>query len=102
MRPDLIVEITLKASSDGGRSRPIPSVPFSCPAFFGDEGFDCRLLLDQVGVSLAPGDRATVPLKFLRPELIVARVQPGDEFRLWALGFFADGRVLEVLEPAKE
>ena len=94
--PDLIVRVRLFSKEEGGRGSSLPAKTFGCPFFFEDEGFDCRLLLDQVGTTLAPGDTVVVPLKFLLPEYIVPRLKLGDRFKLWDGKDFAEGEVLEV------
>jgi len=60
------------------------------------ELFDCRLLLEETG-SLTPGAKATVPVIFLRPDLIKARLQVGSRFTLWKMGTIAEGVVQEIL-----
>ena len=94
---DIIGRVRLYTPEEGGRCSVIPPVQFGCPFFFEGEGFDCRLLLDQVGSALAPGSRAEVPIKFLYPEYIKPRLRPGQHFQLWDLKTFAEGEILEVL-----
>ncbi|HMJ11056.1 MAG TPA: hypothetical protein VK524_06590 [Polyangiaceae bacterium] len=98
LRPDVIARVRLLSSAEGGRQRAIPPTMFGVPFFFEGEGFDCRLLLDQLGVSLEPGqERAGIPIKFLFPEYIKGRLRPGDKFKLWEGKDIAEGEVTEVL-----
>jgi hypothetical protein len=97
LKPDIIARIHLYPTDQGGRQKVIPPSRFGCPFFFAGQGFDCRLLLDQVGVSLAPGTTAEVPIKFLYPELVKTKLTPGSRFKLWEAGDFADGEVLEII-----
>jgi hypothetical protein len=97
IEPDIIARVSVYAANHGGRQSTIPPVQFGCPFFFEGEGFDCRLLLDQVGVSLSPGSTADVPIKFVCPELVKPRLHRGARFKLWESGDFAEGEVLEIL-----
>jgi len=63
---------------------------------FGGEYFDCRVLLIESG-PVAPGERVTAPIKFLRPELIKSRLKVGDRFRLREARVIAEGTVDVVL-----
>ena len=78
--------------------KPIPPVQFGCPLFFQGELFDCRILLDQIGISLEPGSHYTVPIKFLNPILIKPRLKTGTQFKLWEFRFFADGEVVDITD----
>lgn len=97
LQPDIVARVSLYPADKGGRQKPIPPIRFGCPFFFEGEGFDCRLLLDQAGVSLEPGDTVEVPIKFVHPELVKPRLQSGARFTLWEAGDFADGEVLKVV-----
>ena len=97
LKPDVIARVHLFRTEEGGRGNTITAQHFGCPFRYDGEAFDCRILLDQVGVSLAPGATADVPIKFLRPDLIKPRLQAGARFKLWEGKDFADGEVLEVL-----
>jgi hypothetical protein len=48
---------------------------------FEGELFDCWLFLMD-SAPIAPGDRVTVPVMFLRPHLIKPLLKVGDKFRL--------------------
>jgi hypothetical protein len=93
VKADIIARVHLYRTEAGGRSKALPAAPFGCPFFYEGEGFDCRLLLDQV---LAPGTTAEVPIKFLNPGMVKPRLSVGARFKLWEAGDFADGEVLEV------
>lgn len=102
LKPDIIARVSLFATAQGGRTTTIPSVQYGCPLFIAGEGFDCRLLLDQVGISLAPGTTADVPIKFLFIDLVRSRLAVGVQFKLWEGGTFAEGKILQVLAPSPE
>lgn len=78
-----------------------PPDVFRCVFEFEGAGFDCALLLTDLG-SLAPGNEAVVPVAFLFPEHVKARLQPGSRFRLWEGKYIAEGEILEVLDEVRE
>lgn len=98
LTPDIIAEIHMYSTKHGGKKKVIHNIQFGCPLFYQGEGFDCRILLDQVGASLGPGQITRVPIKFLFPELIKSRLTSGDQFTLWDAGIFAEGKVIEVVK----
>ncbi|HSP15846.1 MAG TPA: hypothetical protein VLV78_13955 [Thermoanaerobaculia bacterium] len=94
--PDAIVDIELLSPEDGGRRTPIAADSYGCPIRFEDEYFDCRMDLSGVG-ALPPGGGARVPLKFLNPDLIVPRLEPGSKFTLWEGKTIGQGKVVALL-----
>jgi len=99
LRPDAVARVRLFTTAEGGRHKPIPAVAFGCPFFFEGEGFDCRLLLNQLGSGLELGqERSDIPLKFLFPEYIKNRLHPGARFKLWEGKDIAEGEIIEVLD----
>ena len=96
IKPDIIVSLRFYTTAEGGRKGPLPPEKFGCPFEFQGELFDCRLLLEATG-ALTPGAKATVPVIFLRPDLIKARLQVGSRFTLWEMGTIAEGVVKEIL-----
>ena len=97
--PDIIARVTMYPSAAGGKSSAIPPVQFRCPLSINGELFDCRLLLNQLGIGLSPGCSAEIPIKFLNLYLIRDMLLPGAKFALWDMGDFAEGTILEVLAP---
>lgn len=103
IKPDIIAEIYLydadvKEKGTKPKNGFIPAKQYSCPIFFGEEAFDCRLLLDQLNKSISPGERVSnVPIKFLFYELVKPHLKRGNCFKLWEAGFFGDGEIIEVL-----
>ena len=86
-------------SGAGGRKRPLPPETFGCPLYFDEEAVDCRLLLDEIGHGLPPGESAEVSIRFLWPDLARRHAAVGRKFRLWDGGFFAEGAVIAVIPP---
>jgi hypothetical protein len=88
MQPELIVDLKLYPTSEGGRRGPIFGKWFGCPCMLrkdGPEGRDCRVLLD--GRSVAPGESARVGMIFLSPDS-AALFRAAGKFYLW------DGRII--------
>lgn len=98
LKPDITARISLYATESGGRTKVIPPGRFGCPFVYEGEAFDCRLLIEQTHMALAPGDSAEVQIKFLSPDLVKPRLAPGAKFNLWEGGNFADGEVLTVVD----
>ena len=94
-KPDLVADIELLLSSEGGRHAPISGPFYGCPLGFGGEYFDCRLDLTEVG-AIAPGGHARVPVKFLSRDLIVPRLCVGAEFTLWEGKTIGRGTVVQL------
>ncbi|WP_152601951.1 MULTISPECIES: hypothetical protein [Burkholderia] len=97
--PDIISRVTMYPTDAGGKSVTIPPIQYRCPFSVNGELFDCRLLLNQVGISLSPGCTADIPIKFLYLNLVKDMLIPGAQFALWDMGNFADGTILEVTAP---
>ena len=93
--PDILAEVHLLATQDGGRKCPTPSDKFGCPVGFEGEYFDMRIDLSEAG-SLSPGMTKEVPIRFLWPELILPRLRMGSEFTLWDGKTIGHGRVTKI------
>ena len=94
-KPDIVANVTLLSTNQGGRLGPTSSEVFRCPIEFDGAYFDCWINVAEVG-SLAPGSTMRVGITFLCPELIVPRLLPGLEFRLWEGRIIGYGTVVEV------
>ena len=99
MEPDIQAELELLSTASGGRQGPIIGQYFGCIFSCSSGMFDCRILLSD-STSLAPGDRATVPIKFLCPELVIPYLRMGSVFELRDGRVIARGRVSRVLSAA--
>jgi hypothetical protein len=100
-RPDVMATVRLLSTEEGGRSSATPPEVFKCVFEFEGEGFDCALLLSEVG-PLAPGDETTVPVAFLFPEYVKGRLQRGSRFRLWEGKHIAEGEILDVRDEVRK
>src|SRR5215813_3758670 len=88
----VIADVRLFRSEEGGRSSAILAPHFTCPMEIAGELFTCRLYLTEVG-RIDPGSEATVPIRFLAPELVSDKLKPLS-FKLWDGHYFAEGTVL--------
>ena len=88
MQPELIVDLKLYPTSEGGRRGPMFGEWFGCPCKFRKEDIearDGRVLLD--GRSIAPGESARVGMIFLYPDS-APLFRSAGKFYLW------DGRII--------
>lgn len=97
IRPDVTTHLRLLSASEGGRRSATPSNHLGCIFEYGDENFECRLLLSDIG-PISPGGQAMVPIKFLRPELIKQRLSIGSRFKLREVGIIGEGIVESIIE----
>lgn len=94
MAPDIIISVRFLTTSEGGRKTPIQGQFYSCPLFIGDEGFDCRLLLD--GRRLDLGENYEVPVKFLYRDKALPKMRSGAEVYLWEGRSIAKGQIVQI------
>jgi hypothetical protein len=95
IKPDVIAKIQLYSEAQGGRRSATPLDHLGCQFDYEGEYFDCRLLLQDVG-PIAPGESATVPIKFLRPELVKSRLQVGSRFNLREIKIIGEGIIESI------
>ena len=96
MAAEIIARVRLYETRHGDRQGPTPADRFGCVFEIDGEYFDCRLLLEGVG-SLAPGQTATVPIKFLHPDLLAGRLSDSRVFHLWEGKPIAEGEVKQIV-----
>ena len=94
-KADILAEVHLLPTQNGGRSRPTPADKFGCPVGIGSEFFDMRIDLSSTG-SLSPGQTARLPMAFLRPDFVLPLLHVGSEFTLWEARTIGHGRVIEM------
>ena len=96
MIPDAIIRVRFKTTAEGGRQGPIVvgDTPYGCPLFVEGEAFDCRLLITSQTLHL--GETYELPVKFLRPELVLPKLSPGKPLELWEGREIATGKVVRV------
>lgn len=94
--PDITLDLHFLSTAQGGRKTSTPSNKFLCMFKIGNEYHDCQLQLDEVG-PIEPGQFAIVPIRFLRPELLVNRLKHGQQVSLCeGPKEIAEGRVIEI------
>ncbi len=94
---DLIADLRFFSECEGGRQSATPTGYLGCIFEYQRENFECRLLLEDIG-PVAPGRLVTVPIKFLKPDLVKRRLQIGSNFRLRELRPIAEGVVKKLLQ----
>ena len=96
IKPDIIADITLYPTDEGGRRTAIQGDWYSCPCLTTpssfEEGRDCRILL--YGQIVAPGETARLGVAFLSGEEAAARIRAARQFFLWEGGIIGEGRVV--------
>lgn len=97
------VQVTLLRTDEGGRSQAIPMARFGCPVFFegipalSDHAYDCRLLVNERGRPIAPGETVDeIEMIFLSPETVLPHMRPGVLFTLWDGKPIGKGAVVSV------
>lgn len=96
---DIIANLTLYSKERGGRNTPISSSAFrgrfGCWFQYSGEVFDCFVLLKE-GQEILPGQTLTVPIKFLRPDLIKRELRLGTKFLLREGKTIGEGSIREI------
>lgn len=95
IEPDISAEIKLYPTAKGGLENSVFLPKVGCILTYKDENFSCFLLLPKDS-QVFPGDRTTLPIKFLYPDLIKPNLKIGDAFTLRDYRVIADGTVVEI------
>jgi len=93
--PDLVADVTLYSTDNGGRKGPTASEWFGCPVMISKDklsGWDCRILLN--GTPLRPGDTRRVGMVFLSPDQAIPLLRAAGKFYLWEGHFIGEGTVV--------
>jgi hypothetical protein len=94
--PDIIANVTLFPTAEGGREGPTPANWFGCPFVLPNGDLqDARMDLTEHG-PLAPGETARLPIKFLNPEAALPKMKIGSVLQLRELGVIGKATVLEM------
>ncbi|QKJ58576.1 hypothetical protein [Serratia fonticola] len=101
----ILADIHLFETSKGGRVKPLPNLVFKCPLFFkginelSSHGYDCRMLVEEVGREINPGDRVmSMPIIFLSPNEVFPHLFIGAKFDIWEAGVIGCGVVSSIEE----
>ncbi len=95
--PNITAKVAFLPTAEGGRKGPTPPDVFGCPIGVAGELFDMRMDLSEVG-PLRPGTSSEVPIRFLRPDLVMPLLHRGDTFTLWEGRTIGTGEVLQIHE----
>lgn len=96
LKPDIIATITFVMTQQGGRKSPIMHEAFGCIFEHAGQTNDCRLLVAGMG-DIWPGQKVTVPIVFLCPDLVLPRIKVGDVFTLREAKTIAHGIIDEIV-----
>jgi|WetSurMetagenome_2_1015567.scaffolds.fasta_scaffold167536_1 hypothetical protein len=96
LKPNIVAGLRFLSESEGGRKSATPIDFLGCIFQHEGENYECRLLLEEIG-PVNPGDIVSVPIKFLRPELLKKRLRIGSKFQLREVQPIAEGIVEKIL-----
>ena len=95
--PEIIVEVTLSPTEEGGRLNSITSGVYRGLLSVASGSFSVRWFV-PTSTSLAPGGRSgTFGVQFLVPEAALPNFPVGASFSVWEESDIGSGVVLEVL-----
>lgn len=99
----IFAKIALLSTEEGGRSQPIPVMNFGCPMYvenspeLAKHAYDCRLLVQEYGKSISPGDTVeNIRIVFLSPDEVIPQLNVGTCFTLWEGKTIARGEVVSI------
>ncbi len=93
---EFLASIEFRTAAEGGRTEPTPGGIFRCVLEIDGKNHDCALLLEELA-QVHPGERVTVPIKLLDPDLALPLIVLGKKFLLKDYRIIATGTVLEIL-----
>jgi hypothetical protein len=91
--PDILVEVELLPTEQGGRLGATPPDSYSVILGIDGEHWSSRFDLTEFG-SITPGATVVAPVKFLSPEAHT-QFTVGRTFSVWEIGDIGHGRVLK-------
>jgi hypothetical protein len=95
IKPNLIADVTLYSTNQGGLKGPTPTEWFGCPCMVDKEssrGWDCRLLLE--GRSMSPGETRRVGISFISGEKAAQLFRTARKFYLWHMRIIGEAIVI--------
>jgi hypothetical protein len=97
LRPEIVVDIDLLSSAEGGRKGPIPSGIFR--GIFGVDGqhFSAAFFVCNPS-GFAPGESGQFVVQFLFPDAAVPFFPVGTSFSVWEGRTIGNGCVMEVID----
>jgi translation elongation factor EF-Tu-like GTPase len=94
---DIVADVRFFSTEEGGRESPIPQQRYGCIFTYQNENFSCFPMIPN-NVQVCPGDKVTLEIKFLYPNLIKPKLKVGDKFTLRESRVIAEGKVRESIE----
>ncbi len=101
IKPEIIAEITLRTSSEGGRKGPILSGEYLGVFGAGEQNFSVRFWLPD-SEDFAPGQTRQVSVQFLFPEAAIPYFPAGAIFTVREGKIIGDGIVIKVCTTEKQ
>lgn len=95
IQPNLIADVTLYPTNQGGRKGPTGPEWFGCPCMVDKDSsasWDCRLLLQ--GRPMSPGETRRVGISFLSQEKVAQIFRAAGKFYLWERGIIGEAIVV--------
>jgi hypothetical protein len=95
IKPDLLADVTLYPTNEGGRGIPTSPEWFGCPCMVQKEdssAWDCRLIL--LGRSMSPGETRRVGISFLSGEKAAQVFRAAGKFYLWEFRIIGEAIVV--------
>jgi hypothetical protein len=96
IKPNVVAGLRFLSESEGGRKGATPIDFLGCIFQYEGENYECRLLLEEIG-PVNPGDIVSVPIRFLRPNLLKKCLHVGSKFQLREVRPIAEGIVEKIL-----
>lgn len=97
MKPDAVIKIRLKTTSEGGRQGPLAIArrEYGCVLLVNDEAFDCRFLVEDQLLEL--GGTYEIPIKFLCPELVLPKLSAATQVTIWEGKTIGVGEIVRLV-----
>ena len=106
---EIFANIIFYKTEDGGRKSDLPNMRYNCPLFFEDvealssNGYDCRLLLNQLNEPINLGDTINdVQVLFLSEQEILPHIKIGTKFKIWESGYIGEGVISKLDRDATD
>jgi hypothetical protein len=102
IEPDLVADITLYRTEDGGRLHPLRGdltkySGFPCKINKEDlEAWDCRILLE--GKIIKPGESHRLKMAFISSTHVVPLLVKAGHFYLWEAKIIGEARVVNLVQ----
>ena len=93
---EAIIRVRLLTEEEGGRKGDIEEQKYSCPLFSNGKAYDCRFV-KSVAFKYQLGKVYEIPVKFLRPDLVMEKLYIVAKISLWEGETIGEGERLKLL-----